>query len=191
MSINIRNHFNEFTTDELKELYKKSIQNEIVMILNPDMDRNIGSIIRTASASYFSKCVIIGRRKTNFISAVGMNHYMPIEYVNASIGTHNDKLDIPKIIEYLSELSKTHTIILCEIAPNSITLKNMNSNIKQKGKPPAFLLGNEQNGIPDEIINSDKFDKIIVEIPIIGFTRSYNVSNSFSMIYWEYIREKN
>ncbi len=187
---NVRDVFKNHSVHELQTLYKEKAGNEIVMFLNPDMDKNIGTILRTASASFFSKFVIIGRKKTDFITAVGMNHYMPIEYVRASTGTYNEFLDIPVIESYLTELSKTHTIVLCEIAPESIPLKNMNSILKEKGKPPAFLLGNEKDGIPIELINSKKFDKIIIEIPIVGFVRSYNVSNTFAMIYWEYIREK-
>ena len=154
------------------------------------MDKNIGTILRTASASFFSKLVVLGRKKTNLITAVGMNHYMPIEYVPASVGIHNEFLDIPKIESYLEELSKTHTIVLCEISPDSIPLRKMNSILQDRMKPPAFLLGNEKDGIPTELINSSKFDKLIVEIPSPGFVRSFNVSNSFAMIYWEYIRDR-
>lgn len=187
---NVRDCFKSMTVDELQKLYKEKSGNEIVLFLNPDKDRNIGTIIRTASASFFSKFVIIGRKKTDFATAVGMNHYMPIEYVSASIGTYNELLNIPKIESYLTELSKTHTIILCEISPNSIPLQKMNSILKDRMKPPAFLLGNEKDGIPIELINSSKFEKLIVEIPFSGFVRSFNVSNSFAMIYWEYIRER-
>ena len=49
-------------------------------------------------------------------------------------------------------------------------------------------MGNEGNGIPVEILDCDKFNKIIVQIPMYGLVRSYNVSNSFSMVYWEYLR---
>lgn len=189
-SCNVRDTFKNHTVQELQQIYKDRAGDEIVMFLNPDMDKNIGTILRTASASFFSKFVIIGRKKTDFITAVGMNHYMPIEYVRASTGTYNELLDIPKIESYLTELAKTHTIVLCEIAPDSVPLNQMNSILKEKGKPPAFLLGNEKDGIPSELIQSDKFDKIIVEIPSPGFVRSYNVSNSFSMIYWEYIRDR-
>ncbi len=187
-NLNIKDELKSLKVENLRELYKNSAGDEIVMFLNPDMDKNIGSIIRTASASFFSKCVIIGRRKTNFISAVGMNHYMPIEYVSASCGQYNESLDIDKIIGYLYEVSKTHTIIFCEMSESSIPLTKMNSYISDRKKPPAFLLGNEKNGIPKILLDSDKFEKIIVEIPNPGFVRSYNVSNSFAMIYWEYIR---
>lgn len=186
---NVRDCFKSMTVSELQQFYKKNSGNEIVLFLNPDMDKNIGTILRTASASFFSKLVILGRKKTNLITAVGMNHYMPIEYVPASVGTHNEFLDIPKIESYLEELSKTHTIVLCEISPDSIPLRKMNSILKGI-KPPAFLLGNEKDGIPTELINSSKFEKLIVEIPSPGFVRSFNVSNSFAMIYWEYIRDR-
>lgn len=188
LAINVRDEYKKYTIDELKQLYIDKSGKEIVMFLNPDMDKNIGCVMRTASSSFFQKIVIIGRRKTNFISSVGVNHYMPIEYVNASSGTYNENLNIDTIEQYLSNLSKTHMIILCEISDNSIPLKYMNDEIKKSGKPPAFLLGNEKNGIPSELINSDKFDKIIIEIPMSGFIRSYNVSNSFAMIHYEYTR---
>jgi len=188
-TLNVRDCFKSMSVSELQQFYKKNSGNEIVLFLNPDMDKNIGTILRTASASFFSKLVILGRKKTNLITAVGMNHYMPIEYVPASVGTHNEFLDIPKIESYLEELSKTHTIVLCEISPDSIPLRKMNSILKGI-KPPAFLLGNEKDGIPTELINSSKFNKLIVEIPSPGFVRSFNVSNSFAMIYWEYIRDR-
>ena len=189
-TLNVRDCFKSMSVSELQQFYKKNSGNEIVLFLNPDMDRNIGTILRTASASFFSKLVILGRKKTNLVTAVGMNHYMPIEYVPASVGTHNEFLDIPKIESYLEELSKTHTIVLCEISPDSIPLRKMNSILQDRMKPPAFLLGNEKDGIPTELINSSKFDKLIVEIPSPGFVRSFNVSNSFAMIYWEYIRDR-
>lgn len=187
---NVRDNFKNHSIDELKQIYLDRSTPEMVLFLNPDMDKNIGTILRTASASFFSKFVIIGRRKTNFITAVGMNHYMPIEYVPACKGFYNEILDIDKIETYLADLSKTHTIVLCEISSQSIPLNKMNSVLKTKEKPPAFLLGNEKDGIPLELIESDRFEKIIIEIPSPGYVRSYNVSNSFAMIYWEYIRDR-
>jgi tRNA G18 (ribose-2'-O)-methylase SpoU len=187
---NVRDEFKNHSIPELKQIYLDRSTPEIVLFLNPDMDKNIGTILRTSSASFFSKFVIIGRRKTNIITAVGMNHYMPIEYVPACKGNHNEFLDIEKIETYLEDLSKTHTIVLCEISPSSISLNKMNSTLAARGKPPAFLLGNEKDGIPLELIESDRFEKITVEIPSPGYVRSYNVSNSFAMIYWEYIRDR-
>lgn len=187
---NVRDEFKNHSIDELKQIYLERSTPEMVLFLNPDMDKNIGTILRTASASFFSKFVIIGRKKTNFITAVGMNHYMPIEYVPACKGNHNDILDIEKIETYLADLSKTHTIVLCEISSQSIPLNKMNSLLTAKGKPPAFLLGNEKDGIPSALIKSDRFEKITIEIPSPGYVRSYNVSNSFAMIYWEYIRDR-
>lgn len=189
IAINVCDKYKGKTFEELKQIYISKSGEEIVMFLNPDMDKNIGCVMRTASAYFFKKIVILGRKKTNFISSVGVNHYMPIEYINASSGIYNENLDIEKIEQYLIDLSKTHIIIFCEISDKSIKLQNMNKQIKLSGKPPAFLLGNEQKGIPIELINSEKFKKIIVEIPMYGFIHSYNVSNSFAMIYYEYIRD--
>ena len=189
-TLNIRDCFKSMSLSELQLFYKEKAGDEIVLFLNPDMDKNIGTILRTASASFFSKLVVLGRKKTNLVTAVGMNHYMPIEYVPASMGTHNEFLDILKIESYLAELSKTHTVVLCEISPNSVPLRKMNTALSERMKPPAFLLGNEKNGIPAELINSDRFEKLIVEIPSSGFVRSFNVSNTFAMIYWEYNRDR-
>jgi len=187
--LNISEQYSNHTIDELKQLYIDKSIDAIIMCLNPDMDRNIGNIIRTASASFFKKCVIIGRKRVNLKSSVGMNHYVPIEYVQATLGYHNQYYDFEKIISYLEEISKTHIIVFIELHKDSISLKNMNTLIKKSGKPPAFLVGNEGSGIPVELLECDKFDKIIVQIPMNGFVRSYNVSNSFAMIYWEYIRD--
>lgn len=189
--MNIKDCFKNHTIDELKKIYRDNAKEPIIICLNPDMDRNIGAMLRTASGYFFQKMVIIGRRKTDFKSSVGMNHYMPIEYVKATKGIYNEEYDFTEIINYLIDLSKTHCIVIVELDDNSIKLTKMNDAINSTGKPPAFLMGNEKDGVPLEILNCDKFDKIIVEIPSIGLGRSYNVSNSFSMVYWEYIRNKN
>jgi tRNA G18 (ribose-2'-O)-methylase SpoU len=187
-NFNVKDEYKNMSIDKLKTIYELNKNNAIVMCLNPDMDRNIGSIIRTASGNYFQKMVIIGRRKVDLKSAVGMNHYMPIEYVKATKGTYNDEYDFDIIIDYLVNLSNTHIIVMIEQHLSKINLNHMNVHINKSGKPPAFLLGNEGKGIPPEILNNVLIDKIIVEIPLYGLVRSYNVSNSFAMVYWEYMR---
>jgi len=183
--LNVGDRFKNMTVPELQEHYRNRSGKNIVMCLNPDKDRNIGSVMRTACAHYFWKCVVIGRRKVDLRSSVGMHHYIPIEYVDASTGVHRTDLDIPLINKYLVDIAKTHIIIMCELDESNVSPYGMWKKLSQdgnKGKPYAFLLGNEQNGIPRGILNCPDFEKIIVQLKMNDFVRSFNMSNTFSMI---------
>lgn len=86
-----------------------------------------------------------------------------------------------KIIKLLTEFSNMYTLIFLEQHPHSVPLVDFRRRVPQN-KPVMFIVGNEGVGIPRDILNH--IPGIIVEIP----QKGHNVSNSLSILLWEYYR---
>lgn len=174
---NLRDEF-ENKPDKAHEDYLKNMTTAIVILFNLGICSNIGSIIRTASLFAFGGVHILGKRAFNARASVGTDHYIPITKISATKGVYNEFLDYDIIIKHFEELSKTHTIVMVE--HGGIDVREMNGEIKKLDKPPAFVMGQEDTGIPDEILKN--VPHLCVSIPQKGVCRSYNVGVAFGIV---------
>lgn len=188
--LNVDSTLQNFSVEDLKKMYINKATPEKVICLNLVHGQNIGTIVRTASLFGFSEVILLGRGSYDKRTAVGMNHYIPVTIHRATKGHHNDEYDMEKIKDFLRELSKTHTIIVLEnnCSRYVFPLYDMSNLLKARGKPPAFLLGNEGNGVPDEIVHLECVVPFV--IPQNGVGRSFNVASAFAIAGWEWERSK-
>ena len=171
--MNIRKELRHLTVEELKNYYLKNSNEDIVLCLNLKGEINIGMIVRSASLFGMKKVMIVGRRLYDKRTSVGMQNYIPIEKIKASKGDHNEELDYEKVLEILNNYRNTHNIVFIEQGGESCkTLK--------RDKPSLFVLGTEENGIPEEILKSKIGN--IVSINQKGVCPSFNVSHAFSIV---------
>ena len=58
-------------------------------------------------------------------------------------------------------------------------------------KTPVFIFGNETYGFDNNVLNTCKDIEgfTVISIPQLGILRSLNVSNSASIILWEYYKQ--
>lgn len=161
------------SVEEFKSIDKHPV---IVVLDNIRSAMNVGSIFRTADAFAIEKIIICG------ISAVPPNR----EISKTAIGA-TDSVDW----EYISSIedavlglkSNGYSIIGIEQTDNSIML----SKAPISNQKVAIIMGNEVDGISDEVL--DKLD-FCIEIPQFGTKHSLNVAVCAGIVLWEYTKNR-
>ncbi|OGM29059.1 hypothetical protein A2962_04265 [Candidatus Woesebacteria bacterium RIFCSPLOWO2_01_FULL_39_61] len=147
---------------------KKIKRNPIYLVLDRIIDTyNIGSLFRLADAIAAEKIYLCGDMEYPPSSrihkaAVGTETWVPWKKTGSTL----------KTIQGLKKINIQ--IIVVEQNPRSISYKDFNPNF-----PCAIVVGNETGGIDTKIIN--KAD-IIVELPMFGINKSFNVWGSAAVV---------
>jgi len=152
---------------------KKIKRNPIYLVLDRIIDTyNIGSLFRLADAISAEKVYLCGDME-----------YPPSTRIHkAAVGTETctpwEKTD--STLETIKELKKKGIqIIAVEQDPRSISYKDLKPNF-----PCAIIVGNETGGMEKEVL--DAVD-IIVELPMYGINKSFNVWGSGAIIAYKAI----
>lgn len=150
-----------------KEL-KKIKRNPIYIVLDRIIDTyNIGSLFRLADAVAVEKVYLCGEMEYPPSSrihkaAVGTEAWVPWEKSESTLKT-------------IKELKKKNVqIIAVEQSSRSIPYKSLKPKF-----PCAIVVGNETGGIDADVIDSAD---IIVELPMYGINKSFNVWGSAAVI---------
>jgi tRNA G18 (ribose-2'-O)-methylase SpoU len=158
------------------ENFKSSEKTDIYIILDQlRSGNNIGSIFRTSDAFRLKKIYISGAsalppNKEILKTALGSTETVEWEHVENAIDT----------VRQLKENGvKIYSI---EQARNSISLENF----KWNGNPIALILGNEVEGVSQELINESDAS---IEIPQFGMKHSLNVAVSTGMVVWHLVNQ--
>ena len=158
------------------EGFKKSNKMPVTIVLdNIRSALNVGSIFRTADAFLVERIVLCG------ITAVPPNK----EIRKSALGSTNsvDWIYSESTLIYINELrSKGYHVIALEQVEGSIML----NQFSKPKKPIAIVMGNEINGVSQEVI--DICDQAI-EIPQFGTKHSLNVSVSAGIVLWDIWKE--
>ena len=168
-SVQLRN--SEPTEKEIKSIKR----NEIYLVLDRIIDTyNIGSLFRLADAIAVKKVYLCGEMESPPSSRIH----------KAAVGTENwthwEKRG--STLEAVKELKSKgiHTIAV-EQADNSISYKDLKSDF-----PVAIIAGNESEGLPKEVL---KEVDTIVELPMYGINRSFNVWGSTAIISYKILEK--
>ena len=180
--MNVQTSLQSKSLDELKELYENTSVPDSIVALNLTGDLNLGMCIRTASLFGISRFHILGRRRYDRRTTVGMDHYVPVERIGA---LQQDELNNETIISTLQYFSQSFNIVFVEQHKQAVSLTDFGKKITDS-RPVMFVIGNEGSGIPKPIM--ENVSGLIVQIPQKGVGRSHNVSNALSMVLWEYYR---
>lgn len=163
------------TIDEYKEKGKLPI---VVVLDNIRSLNNVGSIFRTSDAFIVDKLMLCGITATPpspeiHKTALGAEDSVDWKYYGSTI-------------ECIDDLkNQGYTICCLEQVKGSIELQCFEL---QKGCRYAIVLGNEVNGVAQEIV--DKSDYCI-EIPQCGTKHSLNVSVSGGIAIWHFFNAMN
>lgn len=159
-------------------------QKETELLLNEDKayiycDRlqdpgNLGTIIRTADAAGFGGVLM---------SMDTVDLYNP-KVVRASMGSffHIDKFQNIKTEQLLELKSKGFLIVSAILSDKTVEYTKVDYN-----KPVIIVIGNEANGISDEVIN---LSDVFIKIPIDGDAESLNAAIAAAVIMYEVRRQR-
>lgn len=138
-------------------------------IINPE---NIGNLIRLADNVGATEVYILGE---------DFRHRMSSVKKTAGLSFNQVQLTFCSSEEFFGKLSPEFKLVAIETCEDS-------TNIFQEKLPEqvAFLLGNERNGLPDELL--EKCDKK-VHIPMTGKCKSMNVSHALAVALFEWQRQ--
>jgi len=150
-------------------------RNPIYLVLDRVIDTyNIGSIFRLADAIAAEKIYICG--DTEFPpssrihkAAVGTEEWVPWEHKRSTVQT----------IELLKK--KGIQIVAVEQSPESIPYSILSTKIKF---PVAIVVGNETKGVGKTVL---KMADIIVELPMFGINKSFNVWGSAAVVAYKIV----
>ena len=169
--------------DELNRLsveeFKQSDKKPVVLVLdNIRSLNNIGSIFRTADAFRLERVILCG------ITACPPHR----EIQKTALGS-TESVDwnyTEKPVDAIKNLIlNNYKIVALEQTDNSVFLNHFSADNDSKY---AIVLGNEINGVSDEII---KLAHFLVEIPQFGTKHSFNVTVSAGIILWDMLLKLN
>ena len=154
------------------KLISKAQKGVIVLLHDIRSVHNVGSIWRTANAAGVNKIFLsgytpipidrFGRERKDF-AKVALNSQKSVDW---------EYIGDP--ISFVKHLKKEGIFVVAiEQAKNSIDYKK----VKIK-KPVLFVVGNEVDGIPQNLLNSAD---VVAEIPMKGDKESLNVSVAFGI----------
>ena len=137
---------------------------------------NVGSMFRTSDAFLVKTMFLCGitacpPHRDITKTAIGAENSVHWEY-------HKNTMDV---IEQLK--SEGYFIYAIEQAIGSVSLKD----IEYPNQPIAFVMGNEIDGVQQEVIDNCN---ACLEIPQLGTKHSFNVAVTCGMILWDYAKAK-
>ena len=170
----------KLSMDELHRIsveeFKNSKKTPIVVVLdNVRSMSNIGSIFRTCDAFRVEKLCLCGitatppNREINK-TALGATESVDWQYYKTTL-------------ECVEELKgKGYKIFSIEQTQNSTMLQNS----PKENSPFAIILGNEVEGVEQNIVNiSDE----TIEIPQFGTKHSFNVAVTCGIVLWDFVKK--
>lgn len=153
--------------------YKSSEKSPLIIIAdNVRSMHNVGSIFRTSDAFLVEKIYLCGITPTPphreiQKTALGATESVDWQYAEDTL-------------EVINQLKKEGwTILALEQTTNSVMLDELKV---EKGEKIAIVLGNEVEGVNQEVIN---LCHKAVEIPQFGTKHSFNVSVSCGIMLWQ------
>lgn len=156
---------------------KKIKRNPIVFVLDEILDTyNIGSLFRLADAIAAKKMYLCGE----------MEHPPSARIHKAAVGTENwvpwEKRN--SAVEVIDELkNRGYQIIAIEQDPKSVSYKNLRPDF-----PVALVLGHETRGVSSKVL---QVADVIVELPMLGINKSFNVWGSAAVVSYKTLESLN
>ena len=173
---NVHDIFQRMDNDKVKNISLNMSLPAALILFNVDGGINISMSIRSAALFGFSDVYIVGRRKRAKRGDVGACNYIRVHQVESICATYfKDNHLIPIIIEQNGQ--PLEEMDFRPYFPNK-EYNGISSKV-------AFIVGAEQEGVPDYI----KKDIPIITISQYGVMRSFNVAMASSIVMYEYTRQ--
>lgn len=176
-AFNVQEQYKTLTVEEIKAVADSDRLPFGVVCLNLEKDLNISAIVRTSHAMGAENVFAIGWRKVDARGMVGCQHYTNYSKIRVQEGNTSAVIDV------LKELCETHgyTPMFSEWNEHSKSLVSQECDNFLSECKPLLVMGNENGGIPDEIMAAFDY-KNIYHIKQRGVIRSMNVANASAIM---------
>jgi len=184
-SFNVRDDLKQMTVEEIREINQQDRLDYQVMALSLTGDMNIGNIVRTSLLHGAEKVWVYGRRKFDTRGAVGSQNYIDVERIYGFEGDGNTmQFDVDQFRKIV--LDNHFTPVFVEQGGMTLGTFDWAETIYDVDRKILLVMGNETNGIPDEILAlKDELHGYIVSIPQRGVMRSFNVGTAMAIVAWD------
>ena len=174
--LNVQSNLQHLEVEQIKAIASQKYLPFSVCCLNIEGRLNVSTIIRSAQALGAKEVIVFGRRRFDLRGCVGAQNYIPITKVSGL--TEEGNINCELFNEYVHD--NAYTPIFCEVGGTDYRDVDY-SHISN----PILVLGEEQAGIPEELLSTG----LVVGIPMIGVVRSFNVGVAGSIIMEEVSRQ--
>lgn len=174
-------HLSGCVTESRLSLFKKvlSERTRYITVVLEDIyqSHNASAVLRTCDCTGIQDVHIVEQRneyETNRDVALGSDQWLSLHYYNEGTDSYSEGTDT--ITSAVGELKKRgYRIVATSPHSNGTTPETFDL---ERGKA-AFLFGTELNGLTDHALElADEH----IQIPMVGFTESYNISVSAAII---------
>jgi tRNA G18 (ribose-2'-O)-methylase SpoU len=165
---NVHDHLKDLSVDDVKEYCERNLIPASVAMMHVNGDFNFSQIIRTANFLGFRDVHYWGKKRWDRRGAVGTHHYTPIVH-------HTDE---ESLIEYC--LDNHMTPVALENNHNFSSYE-VNDPFWINNLDIMIIIGEESDGLSDELLRFCEQNGFIVTIPCRGSVRSLNVASAFGI----------
>lgn len=176
---NVLPEFKELSVDDRKAACDADRLPYAVAILNVTGELNTGTIIRNALLMGAREVLVIGRRKIDKRGTVGAENYIKVERIEAMLDEVT--IDTKEVISIFTE--RNYWPVYVEqggVEIPDFDWARLHDHSTAASMTPILVFGNENRGIPDELLDSLFGD--IVSVKQRGVLRSYNVGVTSGMV---------
>lgn len=181
--LNVHDELKSKSVPELREICDKDRYPFDVFCLNLTGDLNIGNIIRTSVLLGAHTVWVYGKRRFDARGTVGAQNYLNVVRQEGLTDEYEFKLD------QFQQLVNEHDYYPIAVEQGGVELQDYDWETPFD-KRILLVMGNENAGIPDDFLEYIREVGALVSIPQRGVLRSFNVSNAFSIVGWELIKNR-
>lgn len=169
---NIIDHYHYWKHDAIIADLDIKRNNFYVLCCNLHNDFNIATVIRNANAFLSKKVIIYGSKQYDRRGTVGTHRYTHFEH-------YKTEQDLNEFLEN----TKFSRIVGIDNVEGAVELPKYNWGFPQKDEDILMIFGQEQVGIPDNVL--DICDDVVY-IPQYGSVRSLNVGTASGIAMYDF-----
>ena len=155
---NVIDEFKDLPNEEIHRRLDERSNGFAILMTHVTGDFNIGTVLRSANFHGARDFFYYGRRKFDRRGCVGVHNYTKMQFLESP--------------QNILQLKDRYTLVGLENnIPGTVSIHKFDWNMS---KPPCIVVGEECNGITDDIIS---MCDVLVEIPNFGSVRSMNASS--------------
>ena len=183
---NVHDEYKSLTIEERRTICDREQLPYEVAIINVTGELNVGNVIRSASLCGARKVHVLGRRKFDKRGTVGAEKYIDVVRENF---ISDLEIDIPGIVSYFAQ-NKLFPIFVEQYDGMKLDYhRHVIDDLINWNQTPTFVFGNENRGIPKELIEAFSGVPVVFELKQRGVIRSFNVGSAAAIVLYQVMND--